>query len=85
MDPTDLVRSQVILEPLDKWQTLRDSDGKNILHHFYKDMKRFAYSFQSFAFLSRARLLSGIDSEADFVFVERSIWSDKRDFCQELL
>jgi len=73
---------QVILEPLDKWQTLRDSDGKNILHHFYKDMKRFAYSFQSFAFLSRARLLSGIDSEADFVFVERSIWSDKEIFAR---
>ena len=45
-------------------------------------MKRFAYSFQSFAFLSRARLLSNIDCEADFVFVERSIWSDKEIFAR---
>ena len=42
---------QVIKEPLDKWKNLSDSNGTNILKHFYMNMERFAYSFQSFAFL----------------------------------
>ncbi len=73
---------QIILEPLDKWQSLTDSNGANILCHFYKNMERFAYSFQSFAFLSRVRLLQEVDQEADFVFIERSIWSDKMIFAK---
>jgi deoxyadenosine/deoxycytidine kinase len=73
---------QVIMEPLDKWQSLVDSNGDNILCHFYRDMERFAYSFQSFAFLSRVRLLKEVMQDADFVFIERSIWSDKMIFAE---
>jgi len=73
---------QVIKEPLDKWKNLSDSNGTNILKHFYMNMERFAYSFQSFAFLSRVKLLEQIEGDSDYVFIERSIWSDKEIFAK---
>ena len=37
---------QVIYEPLDTWTSFKDKEGVNILGHFYKDPKRYAYTFQ---------------------------------------
>lgn len=71
---------QCIFEPVDTWQNLKDSNGKNLLDLFYSDMKRYAYSFQSYAFLSRARMFDTIDMNADIIFVERSVFADKEIF-----
>jgi len=71
---------QCIFEPVDTWKNLKDSNGKNLLDLFYSDMKRYAYSFQSYAFLSRVRMFDNIDMNADFIFVERSVFADKEIF-----
>lgn len=73
---------QVILEPLNIWQNLTDSEGTNILEHFYKDMNKHAYAFQSFAFLSRTQSLQTIDRSKKYIFVERSTYSDKEVFAR---
>ncbi len=73
---------QVILEPLNIWQNLTDSQGTNILEHFYKDMNKHAYAFQSFAFLSRTQSLQTIDRSKKYIFVERSTYSDKEVFAR---
>ena len=36
------VTIQCIFEPLNMWQKLVDSDGKNILDRFYQDMNKYA-------------------------------------------
>ena len=72
---------QIILEPLDVWKGLVDSNGKNILDYFYTDMKKYAYPFQSFAFLSRVKSVRNI-SDKPYIFVERSIFSDKNIFAK---
>ncbi len=41
---------QIIYEPHQKWQNVA---GHNLLEQFYKDPKRWAYTFQSYAFVSR--------------------------------
>ena len=73
---------QVILEPLNIWQNLTDSNGTNILDHFYKDMTQHAYAFQSFAFLSRTQSLQTIDKSKKYIFIERSTYSDKEVFAR---
>ena len=73
---------QVILEPLNIWQNLTDSDGTNILEHFYTDMNKHAYAFQSFAFLSRTKSLETIDKTKKYIFIERSTYSDKNIFAR---
>ena len=76
-------KCKVIYEPLDVWKDLKDEDGKNILDHFYTDMKKYAYAFQSTAFLSRVIRLKEIsDSTEDYVFIERSVYSDKNIFAK---
>lgn len=75
-------RAQVIYEPVDVWTSFIDSEGKNILEYFYKDPKRFAYTFQNLAFISRVETLKTIDKTKEFVFIERSIWSDKFVFAE---
>jgi deoxyadenosine/deoxycytidine kinase len=72
---------QVIYEPVDTWTSFKDKEGVNILGHFYKDPKRYAYTFQNIAFISKIEKLSEID-ESKVVFVERSIWSDKNIFAK---
>ena len=76
------VRVQYILEPVDKWQEMADNNGKNLLSHFYTDQKRFAYSFQSYAFLSRVRMMDEINPLAHLVFIERSVFSDREVFAK---
>jgi len=74
--------SQVLLEPVDQWQALQDAEGQNLLQHFYADMSRHAYAFQSFAFFSRVAQLESIDPTKDVVFIERSIFSDREIFAR---
>ena len=80
--PKFLNNCQIILEPLNIWQNLTDSDGKNILEHFYSDMNTHSYAFQSFAFLSRTQTHQKIDKSKKYIFIERSIYSDKEVFAK---
>jgi len=75
-------RCQVIYEPLDIWIDFKDNSGKNILAYFYEDPKRYAYTFQSIAFISRISKLKEIDNTKEFIFIERSIWADKNVFAK---
>jgi deoxyadenosine/deoxycytidine kinase len=73
-------RVQFLQEPVDIWKSTKDVDGSNILEHFYSDMERFCYTFQSFAFISRIKQLDMIDQNADYVFIERSVHCDRNVF-----
>ncbi len=70
----------IIYEPTDKWQNI--GDGGNLLDLFYKDIKRWAYTFQSFAFITRVEAINERlkNSKAKYVqILERSVYSDR--FC----
>ena len=73
---------QVIYEPLDLWIDFKDKKGKNILEYFYEDPKRYSYTFQNIAFISRVENLKKIDLTKEYIFIERSIWSDKNVFAK---
>jgi len=73
----------IIFEPTDKWQKVEG--GGNLLDLFYKDTPRWAYTFQSYAFISR------VQTQADYMaknlecknfFVERSVYSDRYCFAK---
>lgn len=70
----------VINEPIDKWQNVEGQE--NLLDLFYKDTKRWAYTFQSYAFISRVQAilesLKRVDSSSTQI-LERSVFSDR--FC----
>ena len=79
--------SNVLFEPCDKWQNI---NGFNALEKFYSDIKRWAYSFQLYAFLTRTEsILQQIESinlnkldKKNFFIAERSIFTDRYVFAK---
>lgn len=73
---------QIVLEPHEKWQNI--GDGHNLLEHFYCDPKRWAYTFQSYAFVSR--VLSQQEhakvNTHTVQILERSVFSDRYCFAK---
>lgn len=53
-------------EPLDTWTALKTEDGETLLAAFYRDIGRWAYTFQNCALLSRAQnIKKAIDAWRD--------------------
>ena len=48
-------RFRTVQEPLRRWQGQDDSHRTNLLAEFYRDPQRWAFTFQTAAFLSRAQ------------------------------
>lgn len=72
-------------EPVELWNTIVDKDGITILEHYYKDDKKWAFSFQMMAYISRLSLLKkAIESNYEIIITERSLTTDKNVFCQML-
>ena len=77
----------LIDEPVDIWETMKTPDGKNMIQHFYGDMKRWAYTFQNTALLTRIENIQrAVESHpADSLFVmERSYLTDRHVFAKIL-
>ncbi len=73
---------QVIFEPLEKWQNVGNSGS--LFEKFYRDPSRWAYTFQSYAFLSRVlqQEEAVANSESDVIIFERSVFSDLHCFAK---
>jgi deoxyadenosine/deoxycytidine kinase len=87
----------VILEPVGTWMSVKDSSGKSLLDHFYEDKKRWSYTFQTCAFLTRMmdteRVLASVAAEKGsrlggappvVVITERSVLTDRYVFADML-
>lgn len=74
----------IIFEPTDKWQNKNEKDG-NLLKLFYADTPRWAYTFQSYAFITRTQTLLDYQAEnqSDKIKVlERSVYCDRYCFAK---
>lgn len=72
-------------EPVDLWSLIKDSSGKNIIQHFYEDQEKWAFCFQMTAYISRLEeLRKTLRDNYDFIFCERSIFTDKNVFAKLL-
>ncbi len=71
-----------VFEPHDKWQNV--GNGENLLEKFYTDIRRWAYTFQTYAFVTRVleqekqlkKCLTGVQ------VMERSVYSDRYCFAK---
>ena len=45
--------SHLLQEPVESWLNTKDSSGKHILQHYYEDQKKYGFTFQMNAFISR--------------------------------
>lgn len=81
----------VVDEPVGQWTALKNDAGKNLLELFYEDKKRWAYTFQNCAILTRLKNIKQAVEELDangqgpqVILTERSVLTDKYVFAQML-
>jgi deoxyadenosine/deoxycytidine kinase len=81
----------VVDEPVGQWTALKNNTGKNLLELFYEDKKRWAYTFQNCAILTRLKNIKEAVEELDangkgrqVILTERSVLTDKYVFAQML-
>ncbi|OGB83053.1 hypothetical protein A3F66_04800 [candidate division TM6 bacterium RIFCSPHIGHO2_12_FULL_32_22] len=70
-----------VAEPIKKWQQVGEH---NLLDKFYSDIKRWSYTFQSYAFVTRVleQEESAKKALSNFLVVERSVYSDRYCFAK---
>ncbi len=84
-------------EPLSTWTSFKNEEGESLLTVFYKDIRRWAYTFQNCAILSRAQnifraiqewekeCIRNPDAAHNNIFItERCLLTDKHVFAQML-
>ena len=70
-------------EPVEEWLKLKDESGRSLIELFYSDKKRYSYTFQNYAYITRMRKLMEINNNAVNV-TERCVLTDKNVFAQML-
>lgn len=75
------LNAQVVYEPHQRWQNV---SGENLLERFYTDTHRWAYTFQTYAFITRVleREKAALNNTFPFQILERSVFSDRYCFAQ---
>ena len=71
-------------EPVDRWNTIKDSSGCTILEKFYGDQKRYSFSFQMMAYITRLVELKQAMKENKIVITERCLYTDREIFAKML-
>jgi deoxyadenosine/deoxycytidine kinase len=77
---------EVVQEPVGEWSNLKDKEGKTLLQLFYEDKKRWSYTFQNCAILTRLnaikKAIAGTTKKV--LITERSVLTDRFVFAQML-
>jgi deoxyadenosine/deoxycytidine kinase len=79
----------VVDEPVGQWTALKNAEGKNLLELFYEDKKRWAYTFQNCAILTRLKNIKDAvesikDDTPQIILTERSVLTDRYVFADML-
>ena len=73
--------SIIVSEPVDMWLNTKTESGENILGLFYKDIKRWGYTFQNLAYVTRMmKIQDAINSDNNIIFLDRSLGTDRNVF-----
>lgn len=72
-----------VYEPVDEWLNILDeNEEKNLLDIFYEDKKRWAYTFQNVAYITRMKRI--LDTTKNVVIMDRSLDGDYNTFTKML-
>jgi len=77
-------------EPVDSWLSMQDETGKSLLECFYEDKKRWSYTFQSSAYITRYTNMSSAlkkwnpELTSNIFITERCLLTDRYIFAELL-
>ena len=75
-----------IYEPVDEWLSIKDENGKDLLQTFYDDKRRWGYTFQNIAYITRMNNLVNTlnNTNKNIIFIDRSLTADLNTFTKML-
>jgi deoxyadenosine/deoxycytidine kinase len=78
----DYLKVQIVFEPIEAWQNVGGTG--NLLEKFYKDSPRWAYTFQTYAFITRIKEQEDKAKINSYPIqlLERSVYSDRYCFAK---
>ena len=73
-------------EPVKKWSSIKNEKNEGLLEVFYKNMKRWSYTFQNTAYITRMKDIVEkiLRSNKKYIFTDRSLQCDKNVFAKML-
>ena len=73
-------------EPVDEWESIKDENDKTILQNFYENQKKYSFSFQMLAYITRLNLIKEAikNNPNSIIITERSLYTDKMVFAKML-
>jgi len=74
-------------EPVNSWNEITDLDGKTIIEKFYADQKKYSFSFQMMAYITRLTQLKNVIKTApnnSIIITERCLYTDRNIFAKML-
>ncbi len=82
----DMPDVEVVLEPVGEWLALHDDTGKSLLELFYEDKRRWAYTFQNCALITRINTIKKAmaTTTKTVIITERSVLTDRYVFAEML-
>ena len=84
---TDWTKMKIcfLVEPVDEWNEIVDSNNITILEKFYAEPGKYAFSFQMMAYISRLKQLrKALSENYDIIITERCVHTDKEVFARML-
>jgi deoxyadenosine/deoxycytidine kinase len=80
------MNTTVLYEPVDEWLSIKDANNKNILQVFYDDKKRWGYTFQNLAYITRMNhIVNALMNFKDkYLILDKSLESDINTFAKML-
>jgi deoxyadenosine/deoxycytidine kinase len=79
-------KADFIYEPVNEWLAIKDESGKDLLQTFYDDKKRWSYTFQNVAYITRmTKLVEAINTSTKrYIIIDRSLNADLNTFTKML-
>jgi deoxyadenosine/deoxycytidine kinase len=80
----------IVDEPVDSWLSMKDENGVSLLELFYTDKKRWSYTFQNSAFITRyTNMMNAIqesktNNKSNIFITERCVLTDRYVFAEML-
>lgn len=71
-------------EPVDIWNTITDTSGVTIIEKYYSDQKKYAFSFQMMAFITRIKQIKDFGDTNNIILTERCVYTDREIFAKML-
>jgi len=79
-------KAEFIDEPVEEWLQIKNNNNQNLLEVFYQDKKRWAYTFQNIAYITRMKRIIDTmqNTTKSIIFMDRSLEGDLNTFTKML-